>query len=447
MDSCDPGRNHSETNVNRFIDDLNAEKKPTAYQSAPVDPELEKLFETVRAVRRLKKASQRKESFVSRHGLKGLAALAAAVVLVVLSLSLIQLPELNLAWPGVPQSGIVEAAVKAYEELESYSGIFEIRSERDGVVDSLETVTIQYQKPNRYAAVHNFNGFELRYISDGDKMMADEHAEVTVENIFPEKELWRYHIGTVIRELAEAETVETLGNETLFDRDAELLRYFYHESGPGEYGQVWIDSATYLPLRKELYHPDGSVLVVEFKELEINPQLDAETFAWELPDEKPVTELNRPGTLEQVIAVWPEVEHILPVINEQMSLNKTGLLDYDLFDYVLRFQGDAENDFLDIYYTVTPREFYYERHSKLGLLGDGYVELNPSAWNVFERYFGSASTARWVTADYEVFMVSSRRIDFLQPLLEELSRDEMQIKTVSEMRAIGLEPVFEREGH
>lgn len=447
MDNRDPGRNHKETTVNLFIDDLIAEKKPTAYQSAPVDPETEKLFETVRAVRRLKKDSRRKESFINRHGLTRLTALAAAVVLVVLSLILVQLPQLNLAWPGIQQGGIVEASVKAYEELESYSGIFEIRSERDGVVDSLKTVTIQYQKPNRYAAVHNFNDFELRYVSDGNRMMADEYAEVTVDNIFPEKELWRYHIGTVIRELAEAETVEMLGDETLLGRDAELLRYFYHESGPGEYGQVWIDSATYLPLRKELHHPDGSVLVVEFKELTVNPQLDAETFAWTLPEGKEVTELNRLGTLEQVVAVWPEVEDVLPVISKQMSLNKIGLLDRDFFDYVLRFQGDVENDFLDIYYTVTPREFNYDRHSKFGLLGDGYVELNPSAWNVFERYFGRTSTARWVTADHEVFMVSNRGIDFLQPLLEELSRDELQVKTVREMRSIGLEPVFEKEGH
>ncbi len=447
MNKDNRGRNHDETTVSRFIDDLIEEQKPAAYRSGPLDPEMEKLFKTVRAVRRLKTSSRQQAKTFTRRRVKGWVALAAALLLVVLGLSTFQLPGLNLAWPGFQRGGTVQAAVKAYEELSSYSGVFEIRNEHDGAVTSLETIRIQYQKPNRYAAVHSFEGLEQRYVSDGDKLMSYEYERVTVDNLFPEKELWRYHIGTVIRELSEAETVETLGTEILFGRNAELLRYDYPGSSPGEYGQVWIDSATYLPLRKELFHPDGSVLVVEFKELAVNPQFEDETFAWTLPESKVVTELNRPGTLEQVKTAWPEVKNILPAVYTQMALQKTGVLDYDLFDYVLRFQSDAEYDFLDIYYTATPREFHFERHSKLGLLGDGYVELNPTAWNVFERYFGGTRTARWVTGDYEIFMVSNRSVDFLQSLLEELPRDTINFKTVQEMKTLGLQPVTEKEGH
>lgn len=446
MDKINPGLNDNQTTLNQFIDDLAEEKKPQVYQFGPVDPEMEKLFETVRAVRRLR-GGRRQKKVISGRRVKGLAVLAAALLLAVLGLSTVRLPGLNLAWPGVQRAGIVEAAIQAYEELHSYSGLFEIRSERDGAVEYLETVSIQYQKPNRYAAVHSLDGLEQRYTSDGEKMLADEYGAVTVENLFPEKELWRYHIGTVIRELAQAETVETLRTGTLFGRDAELLKYHYPDSGPGEYGQVWIDSATCLPLRKKLFHPDGSVLVVEFTELLVNPDINPSAFSWTLPEGNTFTELNRVGTLEQVKEAWPEVENILPAVYTEMELRVTGVLDYDFFDYVLRFQGEAEYDYLDIYYTDSPREFAFDRHGEFGLLGDGHVELNPNAWNVFERYFGSSRTARWVTGDYEIFMVSNRGVDYLRSLLEELSRQKIQFKTVQEMIELDLEPVTEKEGH
>lgn len=444
MNRDDPGHIDNESILDRFIDDLALEKKPEAYQSGPVDPEMEKMFETVRAIRRLRGGRRRKKTG-SRRRVGGLAAIAAALLLAVVGLNM--LPGLNLPWPWMGRPGIVEAAVKAYEELHGYSGVFEIRDERDGVVRSLETVTIQYQKPRRYAAVHSFNGYELRYTSDGEKMIAYEYGAVTVENLFPEKELWRYHIGTVVRELSGAEKVEMMGTETIFGREAELLRYFYPGSGPGEYGQVWIDSATWLPLRKELFHPDGSVLVVEFRELAVNPHIDPAVFEWTLPEDRDVVELNRPCNLDRVIEAWPDVGNILPPVYSEMKFERAGVLDYDLFDYVLRFRGEAEWDFLDIYYTGVPREFAYERHSKFGLLGDGYVELNPGAWNVFERYHGSSRAARWVTEEFEVFMVSSRGIDFLQLLLEKLAQHEIRFKTLHEMKEHGLEPVTEKEGH
>lgn len=196
-----------------------------------------------------------------------------------------------------------------------------------------------------------------------------------------------------------------------------------------------------------LHHPDGSVLVVEFKELAVNPHFDPDQFARTLPGGKELIELNRPGRLEQVVQAWPEVESLLPVVLPEMALAKTGLLDYDLFAYVLRFQGNAEHDFLDIYYTANPGQFYFFRESKVGLLAGGCVEIDPGAWNVFERYPGSRRTARWVTAEREFFLVTSRDAGYLQSLLEQWFREEIQFKTIPEMAELGFEPVYEKEGH
>lgn len=449
MKGSDREQNLNEQAIDQFIDDLVADKAPGVYGSGPVDPELEEMLETVRALRRHTGSSGQRSKTGDNRWWKGLSALAAAVLLFVLGSTILNLPWVEntflRGWSGHLPGNTVEAAVRAYEELRSYSGIFEIRIEQNGEVRYLETVAIQYEKPNRYTAVHRFNGYEQRYTSNGERLVARDHSGVTVDYLFPEKNLWRYHIGTVIRELAEAEKVEVTDNERIFDREAELLTYRYPGSEGGEFSQVWIDSATFLPLRKVFHHSDGSTLVVEFTELVVNSPIDPAVF--EISEGPEGVGLNRLGRLDQVIAAWPEIETILPAILKEMRLWKTGLLDHDLFEYVLRFQGDQEGDFLDLYYTSKPAQFYFYRKSKVGLLGKGCLEINPSAWNVFERYAGSRRMARWVTEEHEVFIVTNRGTDFLQSLLEMLAGEEMQLKNVQEMIDLGYEPVVEKEGH
>jgi len=248
--------------------------------------------------------------------------------------------------PGVKEVNIVHAVVKAYEELQSYSGVTEIRSERDGKVEFLETIEIQYKKPFKYSAFHSYDGFEMRYISDGDKLAVMEPNIITVDNLFPEKELWRYHIGTAVWELEEAAEVNITGTETLFGREAAVLEYRF--AGDSEFHQMWIDKATNLPLRKILNHPEGSRLVVEFKELQVNPALDDDLFAWVLPQNVNTRELNRTASLEEIMEHWPEASILPGALPEGMTLVKAGILENDLYEYVLRFQGAREKDFMDI---------------------------------------------------------------------------------------------------
>ena len=398
--------------VDLFIEDLIQEKKPRAYSQEVVDPEMEKMFESIRAVKRLRK-SKTAGRFLSSRWLKGVA--AAAVLLLVAGLMTI---------PGGKETNIVHAVVKAYEELQSYSGVTEIRTERDGKVEFLETIEIQYKKPFKYSAFHSYDNFEMQYISDGDKLAVIEPDIITVENVFPEKELWRYHIGTAVWELEEAAEVNITGTETLFGREAAVLKYRF--AGDSEFHQMWIDKATNLPLRKILNHPEGYRLVVEFKELQINAALDDDLFAWVLPQNMNIRELNRTATLEEVLERWPEASALPGALPEEMDLTKAGILDNDLYEYVLRFLGKRENDFMDIYYTTTPMEYTLLPETKLGQLAGGYVDYDAKAWNVFERYPGENKVARWVRDDAEVYIISSRDISQLLPILEKLAGEKIE---------------------
>jgi outer membrane lipoprotein-sorting protein len=420
--------------VDDFIEDLIKEKKPRAYSTGPVDREMEKMFETIRAVKRLKESlseSKTAQSF-PRTGLfktrlfKGLVASAAALLLAI--------GLFNLS--GVEDVNIVHAVVKAYQELQSYSGTAEIRSERNGEVEFLETIEIQYKKPFQYSACHRYNGYEVRYVSDGEKLAVIEPSAATVENVFPEKELWRYHIGTSVWELQKAEEVNVLGTEALFGRETTVLEYRF--IGDSVWHQVWIDKATNLPLRKILNHPEESVLVVEFQELQINPPLSDDLFTWILTDDIEVRELNRAGTLEEVTRFWPAASRLPGILPPEMELKKAGILQNDLYEYVLRFRGFDEKDFVDVFYTSKPGESPSLPGAESGTLAGGRVYLAPRAWNVFENYFGESTTARWITDNAEVFIVSSRDISELGRILEELAGEEIVQRAAPEEGTIEL---------
>ena len=400
--------------LDEFIEDLLHEKKPRVYQQEHVNPEMEKMFETIRAVKKLRKSKPATKGFFKSRWFKGLAT-AAAVLLLAAGL-------MNI--PGPKEENVVQAVVKAYEELQSYSGVVEIRSERDNEIEFQEIIDIQYKKPGRYSAWHRYNGYERRYISDGEKLAIIEPEMITIENVFPEKELWRYHIGTTVWELENAAEVRHTGTETLFGREALILTYCY--SGDSVSHQLWIDRATNLPLRKILNHPEGSKLIIEFKELQINPTLPDEIFFWTPPQGVKPHQLNHSGNLAEIERAWPEVTKLCAIMPQEMKLERVGILESDLYTYVLRFQGPQENDFLDVYYGTTPGEFSFLPEIELGRLAGGYVDLATNVRNVMERYSGKSNIARWVKDEVEVLITSNRDISQLLIILENLAGEKAQ---------------------
>ena len=429
--------------IDNFIEDLLREKKPRAYsetvahEESVEDEEIEKLFETVRAVKRLRSNKVRRRVWQQRW-FRGTAAVAAAL-LVVLGVGILR--------PGVlPEANMVEAVVKAYEELNSYSGVVEIRGERGDTIEFRETIHVNYKKPFKYNAIHRYDGYERVYQSDGQRLAIVDADRVTVDNLFPEKELWRYHIGTTIYELEAASEVESLGTETLFGREAIMLEYSY--SGDSESHFLWIDRATNLPLRKVLNHPEGTRLVVEFQELQINPALDESIFDLDLPPGIPVYDLNHNVSPEQVHAAWPQAATLPELLPQGLELWQGGELEeYHLYEYVLRFRGEKETDFIDIFYASNPGELFYFPGSRMGRLGSGTVEFNAAVRNIFEVYIGDSLMARWITEERDIFIVSSRGTGELELLLEKLAGEQITFVEARELQQEGLKPAYEKEGH
>lgn len=155
--------------IDSFINDLNKEKKPDAYKKGNFDPEDEKLFETIRAVKRTKeeenKAGKNGSRYLKKKKFRLFSTAAAAVLMFLMFSGILTLPG------GVNEKNIVQAVVKAYDEMQSYSGVVEIRSEKDGQVDYRETIEIQYKKPGKYKAVHEYDDVEIKKYSNGDRLI------------------------------------------------------------------------------------------------------------------------------------------------------------------------------------------------------------------------------------------------------------------------------------
>lgn len=467
-------RGKKEQVLSDFIDDLIDEKKPGAYDSEE-NREMEKLFETVRAVKRTREGAVRsgagaEKSYRSGNGPgnqrssgrprkpKGRGgpggpfrrfALAAAVAAIFL---LAFIGGLNFPFSG--QENIVEAVVKAYEGLESYEGVVEIRSLSSGVADFQETVNITYQRPWKYSAVHRFEGVEMKNVSNGDRLVTIMPNSITVDNVFPEKELWRYHIGAQVWELKNAQEVTEIGEETLLGREAVVLQYRYEEGE--EYNRMWIDKRTNLPLKKQLFIHEDRALVVQFTELTVNPSVDDDMFHYVLEEgelgiasaEHPdVRELNRQGQLSEVETA-ADLDAVLRHLPGGYELFKVGIFQNDMFfDYVLRYRGATERDFLDIYLSSNPREFYYSLDSRVGKLAGGYVEVDEKAWNVFEHYIGESSIAKWITPDFEIFMVTNHGSALPEAYLENIAGEEIQYVTPDDLAEEGIERPIIKEGH
>ncbi len=283
-------------------------------------------------------------------------------------------------------------------------------------------------------------------------MISIEPHGITIERVFPEKELWRYHIGTVVNELALAGSVEEIGYETLFGRETIILGLMYDDSADEEY-LLWIDTDTYLPVRKVFYHPDGSTLVVEFTELDINPDLNTDIFSWEVPAGVEYRESNKTLSLEELtVSVWPEAGKTVEAVteNSDFELSKSGILKNDLYEDlyegILRFRDKKSYEFLDIYYTSTPQKLFFDRQSVMGSLGSGYAELNSNAWNLFDLYIGRNNMGRWIGED-EIVIVSNTDLALIRIILEELAGEPIQVMSYNEIVSEGFELPIEKDGH
>ena len=433
-----------------FIDSLNQDKKP-AYEIN--DDEMKQLFETVRAVKRLKtmpnerfEDNEAEKSYPNKTYFKRFIAIASIFLIFALSTVIFQLP-------FGKSENIVNAMVKAYQKLESYSGIIEIRSLTNEEVDFFETVEVKYKKPNKFLAVHQFDNAETVKISDGDILYTIEKDRVTIDYSKPEKELWRYHIKQQIEEIQEAINIREAGKEAVAGRMATVYEYGVPTD---EYShRVWVDEETNLPLKTELILPENRRLINQFVEIEINPAIAEEVFIFQPEEGQKIIEINSKTNLEKVKEYWelnPSFITDLTGQLEQQDLRLQGVIDLhndNWYQYVAKFKNDKTGDFVDVYFGDNLETSYiYSQESTVALLGNGWLEADENAVNVFKTYIGKYNTVKWVQNEtWQIFFVTNLESGNITELLEEIAGEKINYISYEQLEQLGIKPVITKEGH
>ncbi|UMZ75454.1 LolA family protein [Natranaerofaba carboxydovora] len=406
--------------LDKFIDDINNDQKPRVYKKEKINqeltPDLEEDFETIRKLKRCKQLrpdSRSNENYrtsesigrtiVKKPVFKGVAAAFACFLL--------------LFFGGIftddNNANIVQAMVEKYEEITGYSAEVKVTSIDNGEVTHETFREINFKKPDLYKAVESWDNVKRTNISDGDTLWIINEAvdkstdtsnkSVTVEPLFPEKELWRYHLGTQISGIDEAEIIEEMDKEEIAGRSARVIRYKYNEKE--EYWhKIWIDEEEKFPLKLILKGGPDSKLVVEYENLEINPGFDENTFVFDELDVD-IDSIDKSLTFNKLLDDKQELESLLErevysLDKDDVSgkdidleLNKVGYIDTNwLYQGVLRYEDkeDKEN-FLDIYQGTAREEemllFGGGEKGEVGKIGeDNLLEFLEGETGLFDNY-------------------------------------------------------------
>lgn len=329
---------------------------------------------------------------------------------------------------------IALAMSKGYENLESYSGIIEIRTETAGKVDFLETIESTYKRPNKYKAFHFYSDVRIKKMSDGDKLVTIDEDKITVDYLNPEKELWRYHIEQSIKELEEAEDIREVGKEKIAGRDAILYEYSYSDSSLPN--RLWIDEATKLPLKKELNLAENGKIVNGFIKIDINPVISNKEFEIDLNkfNNTNIKFLNKKIDIETVQKNWPRTKKLHRELErENYFVKAIDLLSSEGYRYLLKYET-KNGEFIDIYLGIQPISNYPMSNMEQGKLKSGWVGFKKDAINVGKIYIGKSNIIKWVTPEFELFIVSDMEMERLKEVLENVAKDKIEPLTKEDLK-------------
>ncbi|OPJ54962.1 LolA family protein [Alkalithermobacter paradoxus] len=386
--------NNKEEIISSLIDDMNDGKNPKITDE--MDEEMKEIISTIKLIKRFK--SSKKVVELRRKRVNTTLKVASILIFFILSISILS-PLLNKG-----NNDIVYAMSKAYEEVQSYFGIIEITSQRNGEIESREKITVSYKKPDMYHAVHEIENYTITQISDGEKLYSISGNNVTIEYTNPNKELWRYHIESTIRDMESAIDIQKIGNEKVAGREAHVYKFRYSKSEP--FNKIYIDKKSNMPLRREINTNENVSVINTFVKLEINKQINDSLFTYNIKSDDVVTYLNKKITKEDVEKRIGNIDILLSQIPDNFTLNTiVELEDAHLYDYLFSLKG-KNSDFVDIYLSLSPNNEINFGGEKIKL-DDKYIYISEDVVNLFKVYIGKSNVLRYTDNNVDILAVTN----------------------------------------
>ncbi len=268
-----------EDKLNQYIDDLNNEKKPN------YDDDLSELFETVRAVRSLRDPQRNAKGVNNKVKKKPIIRklIATAAMFILFFTGFIY-------FSGDDTINIASAMMDAYESITGYQGVLSF-SYSSQEVDINQVVEIIYQKDNKFHTVTHTNDSKFTRIFDGGEKMISFHGDNPSTVIIDYMDqtsidfyLKDYHLKDYIHQMQHAIDVEIIDTTTILGQEVDVYQYRFVDDQP--FSKVWLNKEN-LPLKIEANY-NGSVMIREFLEFEINPNIDPSIFIYEISSEQEV---------------------------------------------------------------------------------------------------------------------------------------------------------------
>lgn len=305
-----------EKEISKYIDRLNAERKPEAHGQPGGLTELEELCETVRLVRSLKEPAlpepgyekklaknvayqlfkKTKENPAAGKARKNPAAgthttrihaqrakslpligAAAAVILVVAVLAGFILP--------FGRTNIVYAMEQAFQGIKAYHGLIEIiETNADGKASTQAKLEVWADKEGHYY-VKEQEGAQKGLITanNGQKkwQVRPGQKQVYVFPAFPDPYRFTFEMGKEVDEVKNALETKVVGEETVAGRKASVLEVYPRGGVPY---RIWIDKETSLPLQKESGMQNALQYKVTYTKIDFYDSIPAEMIVYKLPE-------------------------------------------------------------------------------------------------------------------------------------------------------------------
>lgn len=380
--------NRNESDLSRYIDRLNAEKKPKEHGPSRNSPEMEELFDTVRLVRGVKEPAlpgsgypkklaqniARRMKRQSRTGnpnriwFAGTAAVAA-VVLVAVMLNFIAL---------FNRADIVYAMENAFGGIKAYHGILEIaETNAEGKTSNQAKIEVWADKEGRYFVKELEGAREgLTTVNNGVKkwQLRPQEKQAHIFAAFPDPYRFTFELGKEVEGIKSALQSKIVSEEVVAGRETVVMEVFPQGGTPY---RLWVDKEAKLPLKKQSGMQNALQYAVTYVEMDFIDAIPAELLTYNLP--AGFEEISAKS--EQIVANLIEAQVIagfVPVVPEVVPAgygNESILVETVTKTVKLSYASHDKTKRVVILESKSGSEFKPAPTAALGRVGDSTAEI------------------------------------------------------------------------
>lgn len=433
--------------LSKYIDKLNAEKKPNQHRFLKRSQQEEELFETVRFVHSLKehtlpegdygnqlarnvegKLTKKNPCIDTKRRWYFSVAIVSAIIMMTVLLNFI-----------TPFSNVntVRAMEKAFQEVKTYHGILEIvEINAEGKVSTQAKLEVWADKDDRYF-IKNLDGSQegLTTVNNGQKkwQLRPDEKQAYIFSAFPDPYRYTFELGKEIDDAKNALESEVVGEEMVAGRKAIILEVSPQGGAPY---RLWIDQKTKLPLQKQSAMQNSLQYRVTYTEIDFIDTMPQPLMTYSLPtnfeeiDTNPEQIVNNLEEAQDIVGFSPKVPDTIPAGYRLHSI----AVEASTKKIKLNFIAQNKEKRVVIVEKINNESFKSVPTEILGKVGESMAEIQSPVQEVM-GILGSGPYAdatnmnsiRWNSYDLEYAVVGNASLEEVIEFVDSLDLGEVQL--------------------